>query len=57
MELVKVLYADGRYRVEAHPDTVTIADEKQDASITISHAAMRELVLGWERHEMREKEG
>ena len=55
-ELVKVLYADGRYRVEAHPETVTIADEKQDATITISHATMREIMLSWERKEMRESE-
>ena len=56
MEDVKVLYADGRFRVEAFPDRVTIADEKQDAAISISHATMREIVLGWDRFREREND-
>jgi hypothetical protein len=52
----KVLYSNGPKRVEATADAVTFADERIDATVTFSHAEMREIVLGWGRHEARERE-
>lgn len=57
MDKVKCLYSNGPKRVEAHPDTVTFADERVDMAVVFSHAEMREIMLGWERHEARETDG
>lgn len=53
---VKVLYSNDRKRVAATEDSVTFADKTIDATVAFSHAEMREIVLGWERHEARETE-
>jgi hypothetical protein len=56
MDETKVLYSNGPKRVEATADSVTFADERVDMTVAFSHAEMREIVLGWERHERRESE-
>ena len=56
LDVVKVLYSNGLKRVEAHENNVTFADERIDAAVAFSHAEMREIVLGWQRHELRESE-
>jgi len=50
----KVLYADGVAEVAAGPDEVVIS--RGGAVITLSRAAFREVVLGWERLLEREEE-
>jgi len=52
----KCLYSNGRKRVEATADAVTFADETIDATVSFSHAEMREIVLGWERLQQQEDE-
>ena len=54
MDKVKCLYSNGPKRVEATADSVTFADERVDMAVVFSHAEMREIMLGWERHELRE---
>ena len=51
-ELSKTLYGDGSTSVVFNEKTVTFA--QYGGSVTISHAAMREIMLSWERKEMRE---
>jgi hypothetical protein len=51
-EMVKVLYGDGVTEVTFGPELVFFRQESM--LVTISHAAMREIMLSWERKEMRE---
>ena len=46
--MVKILYGDGTNEVAASAETVIISNGK-GAVIILSHAAFREVVLGWER--------
>ena len=50
----KVLYGDGVTLVSAGPELVFF--RQSNMLVTISHDAMREIVLSWERKEMRETE-
>ena len=48
----KTLYADGVTKVTAGPELVFF--RQSNMFVTISHDAMREIVIGWTRHEDRE---
>jgi len=53
-EMDKVLYGDGATEVKAGPELVFF--RQGSMLVVVSHAAMREIALSWERHELREKE-
>ena len=50
----KVLYGDGVTLVSAGPELVFF--RQGNMLVTVSHAAMREIMLGWDRHEKMEEE-
>jgi hypothetical protein len=50
-----VLWGDRVHEVAADDESVMFSDEDGHI-IILSHAEMREIVLAWERHEMREAE-
>ena len=57
MSVPKTIYGDGQHEVAVDVDGVTISEHGGQVLI-LSHAAFREIVLGFERwHEMREEEG
>ena len=53
-ELLKMLYGDGVTSVSVNDFSVTFTQD--GVTVIISHAAMREIMLSWERHEARETE-
>ena len=56
VELVKekILYADGVTEVKFGP--LLVSFRQANMLVTISHGAMREIMLSWERREMKESE-
>jgi len=48
------LYGDGVTLVTAGPEVVVFNQDGEN--VIISHAAMREIFLAWERREMKESE-
>jgi len=53
-EVTKCLYGDGDTKVVAGPEVVVFNQDGEN--VIVSHAAMREIVLSWERHELKEQE-
>ena len=54
VELGKVLYEDPRLKVVVGSESVVFTSGEM--AVFASHAEMREIMLAWERHELREKE-
>jgi len=56
----QTIYGDGHNKVVVDEDTVVLSnhddDGEPDSVVVFSHAAFREVALGWERHELKEKE-
>jgi len=50
----KYIYSDGALFVEVFPNKLEFTRDNE--TVVVSHAEMREIVLGWQRHELRESE-